>query len=433
MKEKKSNKWKGFSVPSEVIDTLKTKRPTFLPEEKKISRKEIHDSKDKREKKAQPTRIEISLKWRLEPKEINVNLGTCLSTRQPVFWAPSHQRPKRLANLHILILGKSGSGKTQTTMALAYEFSRSGVPSIIFDFHGEYIKEEFINATHGQIIDANDDIKLNPLEIPFDPYTKHRQSYEKVVYQVSKTISKICKLGIIQESILREAIFEAFYRKGLSESKVALNFMPPTLSDVWDILIEKQKGGNSNIKNLMARVDSIFSNRVFLGGLGSINFDDILSNVTILRLDNLATEELMIAVSRFILEKIYINMLMIGPSHLFRIFCIIDEAHKLYGDRTLIHLIKETRKYGIGLILSSQEAKDFDNSMFSNTATLISLQPGARDAKIIAKNIGLINQREINKARKKMIKLSVGQALLKNDHHEPYTLIQIDPFEKRIQ
>ena len=70
-------------------------------------------------------------------------------------------------------------------------------------------------------------------------------------------------------------------------------------------------------------------------------------------------KDLMLAASRFMLEKIYATMLMKGVTKQLRVMVVIDEAHKLCGDETIVSLVKEARKYGLGLILSSQETQDF--------------------------------------------------------------------------
>jgi DNA helicase HerA-like ATPase len=83
-----------------------------------------------------------------------------------------------------------------------------------------------------------------------------------------------------------------------------------------------------------------------------------------MRLSNLATPELMVAVSRFVLQKIYADMLAKGPSNSVRVFAAIDEAHKLSFEETLTELIREARKYGVGILLASQSVKDFDRVVF---------------------------------------------------------------------
>ena len=50
-------------------------------------------------------------------------------------------------------------------------------------------------------------------------------------------------------------------------------------------------------------------------------------------------------------------------------------------------MAKESRKYGIALILASQEARDFDPSLFSAIASYLALRVTENDAKTIAKMV----------------------------------------------
>ena len=48
-------------------------------------------------------------------------------------------------------------------------------------------------------------------------------------------------------------------------------------------------------------------------------------------------------------------------------------------------MAKECRKYGIAFVLASQEAKDFDPSLFNAVANYLTLRLNETDAKIMAK------------------------------------------------
>src|SRR3954453_13233674 len=64
-----------------------------------------------------------------------------------------------------------------------------------------------------------------------------------------------------------------------------------------------------------------------------------------------------------------------GPGPL-RCFVVLDEAHKLSFDRgsPVEKLLREGRKYGLGLILASQHPEDFSPVAFGNTATKLVFQ-----------------------------------------------------------
>jgi hypothetical protein len=60
----------------------------------------------------------------------------------------------------------------------------------------------------------------------------------------------------------------------------------------------------------------------------------------------------------------------LGPAGL-RCFVVLDEAHKLSfePDSPVERLLREGRKFGVGVVLASQQPEDFSAVAFSNTAT----------------------------------------------------------------
>ena len=365
---------------------------------------------------------------------LKIELGASTDTGRPVVWAPYQPYPKRLTNQHILIVGKSGSGKTQTIMVLVYELWGQRVPSLILDFHGEYCDASsgpFRDAMQAEVFNAAQGIPINPLTVPPDPITGQQTDYRNVVYQVTESLADIFGLGDIQKRILKRAIENAYTVAGFSRDSATWGKPAPLFSAVWDQLraIEREERGTA--RNLVARVEPLFESEVFRGE--DQIFEDLLHKVTIVRLSGLANKELRTAISRFFLQKVYEKMLALGPSQQQRLFCVIDEAHKLSHDPTITDLIKEARKYGVGLILSSQETRDFDRSIFANTGTLVALQLEIEDARIMAENLGLLQSTERAAAIEIILRQRPGQALVRNNHYQPYTQVQIVPLAQRLR
>jgi len=55
-------------------------------------------------------------------------------------------------------------------------------------------------------------------------------------------------------------------------------------------------------------------------------------------------------------------------------------------------MAKECRKYGISLVLASQEAKDFNASLFSAIANYLVLRLNKADAKALVRNVASSDQ-----------------------------------------
>jgi DNA helicase HerA-like ATPase len=192
--------------------------------------------------------------------------------------------------------------------------------------------------------------------------------------------------------------------------------------------MEEEIGGN--VRNLNLRVQPLFETGVFLENPAPVGFEAILENTHVLRLSNLATPELMVAVSRFALQKLYADMVAKGPTPEIRVFAVVDEAHKLSYEETLTELIREARKYGVGILLASQSVKDFDRVVFDMVGSKIALQLEGDDAKVMADNLGLVDKHERDIARQVILNQAPHVALLRSNHFEPYIQAEFKPFYK---
>jgi DNA helicase HerA-like ATPase len=112
------------------------------------------------------------------------------------------------------------------------------------------------------------------------------------------------------------------------------------------------------------------------------------------------------------------------------VFAVVDEAHKLSYDETLTELIREARKYGVGILLVSQSVKDFDRIVFDMVGTKISLQLEGEDAKVMAENLGT-DKSDREMARNLILHQPPHRALIRSNHFEPYIQIDLAPFWKK--
>ncbi|MBK1629690.1 hypothetical protein CKO31_02835 [Thiohalocapsa halophila] len=92
------------------------------------------------------------------------------------------------------------------------------------------------------------------------------------------------------------------------------------------------------------------------------------------------------AFATFVLYNLYQNMFRRGPQQRITHAIIFDEAHKAARLKLLASMIKECRKYGIAFVVASQEAKDFDPSLFTAIANYLALRLNETDAKLLAKS-----------------------------------------------
>jgi len=392
------------------------------------------DSGIKKEKFDQE--IDIAVSDLLRP---NILLGKNVDNGKDVWFNPVKNEPKKLTNQHLLIVGKSGAGKSQTTGAVLIEMNKQGIPFLILDFQGEYISpdlsnsngESFIDVINSTEFDPSLGMDINPLELSLDR-KGNKSSFMNNVYQVSGILKQIFGLGDIQHPILKDAIKRAYYEKGFSvNDRSTWNNEPPAFQDIWAVLEFMEQNEGMNVRNLKYRIEPLFENNIFIPGDDSFSIEEILRQNSIVNLSTLPTPEIMKSVARFILQSVYNRMLAEGPSKQIILYVVIDEAHKLSYDQTLTDLIREARKYGVGFILASQSIRDFATIVFENMGTKIALQLEGEDAKYMADNFG-VTDKVLKKALLEMLPTQKPlRALLRNNHYEPFVQVDISPFYKK--
>ncbi|WP_417385610.1 protein kinase domain-containing protein [Gimesia sp.] len=366
--------------------------------------------------------------------EVNIQLGKNCVTGQEVYWNPQTKKPRRLTNQHLLVVGKSGSGKSETTKALIWELDRLGVPSIILDYQGEYAFGEFAEAVEPQKFDVMDGLPVNPFELPFDPIANRKRPPIEMIFGLADTLNTVFSgSGDIQLGILREAIEACYVQAGFDfHDPATWELEPPTLEMLEAVLDHMAQDHGTQVRNLQIRLQPLFKSGIFKQQNAGYSFDELFQRTSVILMTS-GIKDLMLAASRFILEKVYSTMLMQGVTKQLRVMVVIDEAHKLCGDETIISLVKEARKYGLGLILSSQETRDFHGSVFANTGTLIALGLEDADATVMAKHLGLTDKKHQTSAKELILSQSSGQALVRSQHFLPYAQVHIRSFEDRIE
>jgi hypothetical protein len=362
-------------------------------------------------------------------------LGHTLSTNTEALWRP-YERSPRLSNQHVLVVGKSGSGKSETTKALIWELSRRGVPSIIFDFQGEYGKpdSDFFTAVAPQVFDAMKGLPINPFDVPLDPLTGSRRPFIESAYRLAETLNRIFRgSGDIQLGALRDAILNCYGQQGFDKERPATwNNKPPTIDMLHSTLKEMAQAGGGPVKNLLVRLQPLFESGIFQPGRAEFTLETLFNRTTVLLMTSGITN-LMVAASRLMLEGIYASMLAAGESSRIRVMACVDEAHKLCGDETITTLVKEARKYGLGLILSSQETRDFHPSVFANVGTLIALQLEETDAAVMAKQIAGQDGPSMRQLKQRILGQTFPQGIVRSNHFQPYVALRLSPFHERLE
>ena len=93
------------------------------------------------------------------------------------------------------------------------------------------------------------------------------------------------------------------------------------------------------------------------------------------------------AFASFAFYRIYQDMFRRGRQETITHAVIFDEAHRAHRLKLIPTMAKECRKYGLALILASQEARDFDSSLYSAIANYLIFRVTENDARALARNV----------------------------------------------
>lgn len=343
-------------------------------------------------------------------KPLSLLLGNDLLSGENVRWSPMEEK-----NPHLLIVGMSGSGKTETLKSMIFELGRAGIPSAILDLHNEF------QAVADKTIDLSATIKLNPLEIL-------GRSPLSIVYEVSSILRSIYRLGDQQEAVLRNALKQSYRKHEITSERSTWKHAPPTFGEMHEILenMKEDKQIRAFVTRLLNRIEPLFDMEVFAEET-YFPFGDVVKQITALQLVTLPSEPVKIALSDFILRRLWYYTLTLGPSESPRFYVVIDEAHRLaYENSPLEPFLREARKYGVGVMLSSQRPTDFSESILANVSSIICLQcPLDKDARYMAQQLN---------CRPEEIKTLVrrGEALVKHTSSADPQRVQILPLFGRL-
>jgi len=311
--------------------------------------------------------------------ELAVPLGRDLEHGSVVTWAPYEA-----TNPHVLIVGESGFGKTYAASRLIVELARVHLPSIVFDYGQGFSLENASAPFRGSVRTLEFDltrngIALNPLQI--FPVDTHGPA--TVAQRVADTFLRVYpRLGVQQHAVLRHAVLDVLSDAGIVTRDSRTWTLPsPPFRDVEHKLLQYGEDSDTVMRraatSAASHISTLFFFDTFRKTGQNLSWSNLLSDrsqVWILQLGGLeASVER--AVTEFLLWSLTRYFEVMGPGPL-RTFVVLDEAHKLaFGPGSPVEkILREGRKFGLGVILASQQPEDFNSVAFANTSTKIVFQ-----------------------------------------------------------
>jgi type IV secretory pathway VirB4 component len=284
-----------------------------------------------------------------------------------------HWDPQALPNPHVVVIGASGSGKTQTLKAMAYELEGAGAV-IIIDFHGDQsLPQEVVYPLHMASPHG-----INPLTINPDPEGggPHLQAI-----QVATLIRKALTLGPIQEGLLLDTLKNLFAERGILQTDPSTWTQdPPTFAHLEKAIQQHVEEGSSDHTKLQIKLAATFSYGIFSKPQPPFSAPLVRVDVSKLppSLGSIAAESL---------AHQLMNQHRLAGESAPKTFLFIDEAKEMpkTSGSALDRIIMDGRKYGLALILASQSERHLSKDVIANSATKIVLPVDQTEVKTVAR------------------------------------------------
>jgi DNA phosphorothioation-dependent restriction protein DptH len=299
-----------------------------------------------------------------------------------LYWNP--ENAAAVQNPHMMIVGESGSGKTYAVQCLTAELAQRELPSIIFDYGQGFeletldgVFQKYVNVREYRV--GEDGIALNPLQI----FPKDIKGPASVATRLSDVFDAVYHLGHMQRMVLSEALLSTFERQGiLTDVQSTWKKEPPAFPQLQqtldDLASDKQYANAKNAVGLAARLTTFFMLSSFTTGNQTWSWESLIADpkhrVHILQFRGLEgkTQKVIVEV---LLWHLFFYLKSHGQGRL-RLYCVLDEAHHLsFREGGPIDLLlREARKFGLGIIFASQQPEDFSEAAFSNSASKLVFQ-----------------------------------------------------------
>jgi hypothetical protein len=326
---------------------------------------------------------------------------------------------------HGLIVGISGQGKSHTTKKIISDFSKQGLPCVIFDFHGEMATSK-IPGYQPQVVDVSRE------GLPFNPFAFDYEAGAAVTsacQEIAEILGSIGDLGPIQQATIKNAIKEMYADKGITDARVTelleaqadlsseLNL--PTIEDFSMKLVQIQN--QTSGMNAALRLDWFTQFNLFRGSSQS-HFNILNSRGYVFDVSNYRHDDVRIAAGAFVLRKLYNDMHSWPQNGELRVAFVLDEAHRLVKDPTIPKIMKEGRKFGVSLLLVSQALTDFAPAVIENAGLRAAFRTNFPNSREVAR---LLQNRKSGDISERLEALRVGEAIVATQDSVTASLVKM--------
>jgi hypothetical protein len=305
-----------------------------------------------------------------------VIVGKVHGATTPVDWSVKIE-----GNPHLMIVGLPGMGKTTCLVNICRQLQTAGITPIVFSYHDDIDSKL---ATFFPDFSKSDcqSLGFNPMRVTDLGPFGHIES-AGLLRDIFASIFP--ELGDLQLETIRAAIKSSYEMHGWGPGQGNEPLKAPPFRDFFKKLQSSGKV-DTRTQALLARLTELDDYMFFNDSqVGQSLLDE--SRLAVLQIHKTQNAAVQRAYASFAFYRIYQDMFRRGRQDRITHAVIFDEAHRASRLKLIPTMAKECRKYGIALVLASQEARDFDTSLFSAIANYLILRVTEHDAKTLARNV----------------------------------------------
>ena len=321
---------------------------------------------------------------RPETEGMKILFGHEVNNNQPILWEPNNTN--KVMHTNTGIIGTMGTGKTQFTKSLVTQLvreSKNNVNStklgfLIFDYKGDYIKDDFMEATSAKRFDL-DKLPFNPLALTVGDNVQPKLPLHTAT-AIKESIATAFGLGVVQKQKLQDSIMAAYNSFGIDKSeRTTWLSTPPTIANVCE---EYFASDDVKPDSLYTALYNLNEYEIFEPDPHkTVSLWDLLDGVVVINLSGYSPDiqNLVVAIT---LDHFYNQMQKAGHSTIDGDFreiskmILVDEADNFLSQdfQSIRKILKEGREFGVGTILSTQFLNHFstgDNEFASYILTWV--------------------------------------------------------------
>lgn len=318
----------------------------------------------------------------VEPGATGFEMDGGIPLAEGVRWNPS-----LLANPHVVLIGASGSGKTQTLKSIAYELFRLETDDcrsrqIVIDFHGDQeIAGEMAFALHQASPHG-----INPLLVNPDPEGGGPRLQALSALHICR---RALQLGPNQSGLLLGFLTECYEERGIrQEEKSSWSKDPPTFKDLERLISAVVDTGSRDAEHLQLKLAVTMQYGIFTRPQPR----ELLSEESpaLVRLDvSRLPPELAVIAAESLARQLMAQHRLLGESRRRwpRTFLFIDEAREMPRStgNACDRIVADGRKFGLALVLASQSERHLSADVIANSATKVVLAVDQTEVAAVAR------------------------------------------------